>query len=238
VTEFPEDSPQAREGREAEDWLRRELAFLHGVERRVARRARVRAEVWRAGAVGLIFVMFASCWYLAALSSSGETGTACPVSSSSVDVDSTAPAGGSDGAAGPYGAAGSGRTASDGSAQAQGKQQVQTQSRGGAAVYAAAEPGAAAPASGTGADAAKPGEVTATGAAADPAASAPGTPTGPGTAKPAPARGPHPHPHPRPGGIPRRKAVKPQGAGGAASADPVKPAVAHPADGSSSACGV
>lgn len=76
--EFPEDSPRAREDREAEAWLRRELEFLHGVERRILRRSRVRDEAWRAAAVGFILAMFACCWYLAALGSSGSGGSACP----------------------------------------------------------------------------------------------------------------------------------------------------------------
>lgn len=75
--EFPEDSPRAREDQEAEDWLRRELDFLRGAERRILRRARMREEAWRAAAVAFILAIFACCWYLAALGS--ESGrSACP----------------------------------------------------------------------------------------------------------------------------------------------------------------
>jgi hypothetical protein len=89
--EFPEDphgdarSPDARppqaQDQEAEAWLRRELAFLYGVERRILRRTRMRREAWRAAAVALILAVFACCWYLAALSSDGSSGTACPAKS-------------------------------------------------------------------------------------------------------------------------------------------------------------
>jgi hypothetical protein len=54
---------------ETEAWLQRELAFLHGVERKILRRARIRKEAWRAAAVAAILAMFAACWYLAAVSS-------------------------------------------------------------------------------------------------------------------------------------------------------------------------
>ena len=91
--EFPEDprgeplspdahSPRAQE-HEAEAWLRRELAFLYGVERRILRRSRLRREAWRAAAVALILAVFACCWYLAALSSDGSSPTACPAKSAS-----------------------------------------------------------------------------------------------------------------------------------------------------------
>lgn len=100
--EFPEDprgdsrwdahSAQAHHGRahdgraqdgrapdgETEAWLRSELAFLHGVERRILRRSRLRKEAWRAAAVALIMAVFACCWYLAALSSDNSSSTACP----------------------------------------------------------------------------------------------------------------------------------------------------------------
>ena len=89
--EFPEDprgdarSPDAHASRagegEAEAWLRRELAFLAGVERRILRRARLRSEAWRAAAVALILAVFAACWYLAALGGEGSAGTACPAKS-------------------------------------------------------------------------------------------------------------------------------------------------------------
>ena len=90
--EFPEDprgeprseghhSPQAQD-REAEAWLRRELAFLHGVERRILRRSRMRREAWRAAAVALILAVFACCWYLAALSDTSSS-TACPAKGAS-----------------------------------------------------------------------------------------------------------------------------------------------------------
>lgn len=62
-------SRHSRAERETEAWLRRELAFLHGVERRILRRARIRKEAWRAAAVAAILAMFAACWYLAAVSS-------------------------------------------------------------------------------------------------------------------------------------------------------------------------
>jgi hypothetical protein len=80
--EFPEEprpardprSPEPRPARpsaehETEAWLRRELAFLHGVERKILRRGRIRKEAWRAAAVAAILAMFAACWYLAAVSS-------------------------------------------------------------------------------------------------------------------------------------------------------------------------
>ena len=86
--EYPEEprspdahgSPHSRPGHETEIWLRRELAFLYGVERRIRRRTRVRREAWRAAAVALILAIFAACWYLAALSSdsAASTGNACP----------------------------------------------------------------------------------------------------------------------------------------------------------------
>jgi hypothetical protein len=77
--EFPEEPRPGRDPRdhrspssgehETEVWLRRELAFLYGVERRILRRARIRREAWRAAAVTAILAMFAACWYLAAVSS-------------------------------------------------------------------------------------------------------------------------------------------------------------------------
>lgn len=87
MTEFPEDSPRAREDREAEDWLRGELEFLSGAEKRMLRRTRVREGAWRAVAVAFILAIFACCWYLAALSSSsGSTGSACPSVGSTAQV--------------------------------------------------------------------------------------------------------------------------------------------------------
>ena len=88
-------SPRAGADHEAEAWLRRELAFLHTVERRIVRRARWRREGWRAAAVALILAMFACCWYLAALSSDGASNGACPsngatTSSTQKAVSSTA----------------------------------------------------------------------------------------------------------------------------------------------------
>lgn len=62
-------SPRSRAEHEVEVWLRRELAFLYGVERKIVRRARIRKEAWRAAAVAAILAMFAACWYLAAVSS-------------------------------------------------------------------------------------------------------------------------------------------------------------------------
>jgi hypothetical protein len=101
--EFPEDprgdsrSPDAQppqaQDREAEAWLRRELAFLYGVERRILRRARVRREAWRAAAVALILAVFACCWYLAALSSEGSSGTACPAKSATANAAAKAGSG-------------------------------------------------------------------------------------------------------------------------------------------------
>jgi hypothetical protein len=96
--EFPEDprndshTPDAHSPRaedvEAEAWLRRELAFLYGVERRIQRRARLRREGWRAAAVALILAVFACCWYLAALSSEGATRDACPAKSATTSAGS------------------------------------------------------------------------------------------------------------------------------------------------------
>lgn len=93
--EFPEDqrsdprgeprAPDARPARaqdhETEAWLRRELAFLHGVERRILRRERMRREAWRAAAVALILAVFSCCWYLAALGGEGSAPAACPATS-------------------------------------------------------------------------------------------------------------------------------------------------------------
>jgi hypothetical protein len=89
VMEFPEEprvpdahrSPRSRSEHETEIWLRRELAFLYGVERRIKRRTRLRREAWRGAAVALILAMFAACWYLAAISSdsmASSSGKACP----------------------------------------------------------------------------------------------------------------------------------------------------------------
>jgi len=89
--EFPEEprtpdahrSPRSRSEHEVEIWLRRELAFLYGVERKIKRRTRFRREAWRAAAVALILAMFAACWYLAALSSDtvSSSSNACPAKS-------------------------------------------------------------------------------------------------------------------------------------------------------------
>jgi len=84
VTEFPDDSPRAREAREAEDWLRRELEFLRGAERRFLRRARLREEAWRAAAVAFILAIFALCWYLAALGTGAGAGAPCSATRSAV----------------------------------------------------------------------------------------------------------------------------------------------------------
>lgn len=96
-------SPRAGADHEAEAWLRRELAFLHGVERRIVRRARWRREGWRAAAVALILAMFACCWYLAALSSDGASNGACPgnraTTSSTRQAASSAGAGAASGSA-------------------------------------------------------------------------------------------------------------------------------------------
>jgi hypothetical protein len=62
-----------------EVWLRRELAFLYGVERRILRRARIRKEAWRAAAVAAILAMFAACWYLAAVSSNSLSSSSTKV---------------------------------------------------------------------------------------------------------------------------------------------------------------
>src|SRR6185312_4867704 len=87
VIEFPEEprasssSPSNGAGRaaypatEAELWLRRELAFLHRVERRILRRAHWRREAWRLAAVGSILAVFALCWYLAAAATGSTTGS-------------------------------------------------------------------------------------------------------------------------------------------------------------------
>ena len=277
MTEFPEDSPRAHENREAEDWLRRELAFLHGVERRVVRRTRLREEAWRAGAVALIFVMFASCWYLAALSSSGETGTACPVASADAAADSTVPASGSGGTADTGGTAGSGGAGTDASAQYRTAATVHTVAQPGAGSAGGTEPdlgvpaaGAAAPHSNTvkpggaprpdgaqsgveqsGAEQSGAGQsgveqsaVERSGAqqpgvlhsgASRPGSVRQGAAAHQDSAQRAGARGPG---HPRLGGTPRRKAVKPAGAGDGKPADPVKPAAAEPAEAASAACGV
>jgi hypothetical protein len=99
VMEFPEEprvpdahrSPRSRSEHETEIWLRRELAFLYGVERKIKRRTRFRREGWRAAAVALILAMFAACWYLAALSSdsvASSSSRACSVKSAAVAADS------------------------------------------------------------------------------------------------------------------------------------------------------
>jgi hypothetical protein len=89
--EYPEEPrspdgprfPRSRSEHEVEIWLRRELAFLYGVERKIKLRARCRREAWRAAAVALILAMFAACWYLAALSSDSvaSSSNACPAKS-------------------------------------------------------------------------------------------------------------------------------------------------------------
>lgn len=87
MIEFPEEprasssSPSNGAGRaadpatEAELWLRRELAFLHRVERRILRRAHWRREAWRLAAVGSILAVFALCWYLAAAATGSSAGS-------------------------------------------------------------------------------------------------------------------------------------------------------------------
>jgi hypothetical protein len=105
--EFPEEPRSARDPRipdahrpprsgaeyEVEIWLRRELAFLYGVERRIKRRTRLRREAWRAAAVALILAMFAACWYIAALSTESAAGTgtgnACASKAASTAAGST-----------------------------------------------------------------------------------------------------------------------------------------------------
>ena len=92
MIEFPEDwragaaSPEpngagawraAGATAEAEVWLRRELAFLHRVERRILRRERWRQEAWRGIVVACILAVFSLCWYLAAVSTDGSSGAAC-----------------------------------------------------------------------------------------------------------------------------------------------------------------
>lgn len=62
---------------ETEVWLRRELAFLHRVERRILRRERWRREAWRGIVVACILSIFALCWYLAALAT-GPAHHSCP----------------------------------------------------------------------------------------------------------------------------------------------------------------
>jgi len=89
VIEFPEEprasssssSPGAGRAAdpatEAELWLRRELAFLHRVERRILRRAHWRREAWRVVAVGSMLAVFALCWYLAAIATGGSAQGSC-----------------------------------------------------------------------------------------------------------------------------------------------------------------
>jgi hypothetical protein len=99
VMEFPEEprvpdahgSPRSRSEHETEVWLRRELAFLYGVERRIRRRTRLRREAWRGAAVALILAMFAACWYLAAISSdsiASNSGRACPAATATAVLGS------------------------------------------------------------------------------------------------------------------------------------------------------
>ena len=81
---------------ETEAWLRRELAFLHGVERKIVRRARIRKEAWRAAAVAAILAMFAACWYLAAVSSNSlSSSNACATKSATTSSASAHLTGGS-----------------------------------------------------------------------------------------------------------------------------------------------
>ncbi|WP_034268983.1 hypothetical protein [Actinospica robiniae] len=111
MIEFPEEPRASSSGShgsgraaqpatEAELWLRRELAFLHRVERRILRRAHWRREAWRLVAVGSILAVFALCWYLAAAATGSPTNSACPskaattaAAHSSTDQGSTHPSG-------------------------------------------------------------------------------------------------------------------------------------------------
>ncbi|MBR7829451.1 hypothetical protein KDK95_24305 [Actinospica sp. MGRD01-02] len=118
VMDFPEEPRPARDPRtpdshgprpprgehETEAWLRRELAFLYGVERKILRRTRIRKEAWRAAAVAAILAMFAACWYLAAVSSNSlsSSSDACATktaTSSSASSQSSHLTGGSSAAA-------------------------------------------------------------------------------------------------------------------------------------------
>ena len=130
--EYPEDprppgeprtpdahSPEARADREAEEWLRRELAFLQGVERRILRRSRMRHEAWRAAAVALILAIFACCWYLAALGSDHASSTACPSGSPTAAAGSGSAGSGSAGSS-SVGAARSGSSGAHAGAVADG----------------------------------------------------------------------------------------------------------------------
>lgn len=89
MIEFPEEPRASSSGpngagraadpaTEAELWLRRELAFLHRVERRILRRAHWRREAWRLVAVGSILAVFALCWYLAAAATGSPANGSCP----------------------------------------------------------------------------------------------------------------------------------------------------------------
>lgn len=82
---------------ETEAWLRRELAFLYGVERKILRRTRIRKEAWRAAAVAAILAMFAACWYLAAVSSNSlsSSSNACATKSATTSSASAHLTGGS-----------------------------------------------------------------------------------------------------------------------------------------------
>ncbi|MBR7834129.1 hypothetical protein KDL01_12705 [Actinospica durhamensis] len=123
VIEFPEDwragssSPEpggqpggwraAGATAEAEVWLRRELAFLHRVERRILRRERWRREAWRGVVVACILAVFSLCWYLAAVSTDGSSSASC--SGKATTTASTAQ--GSTGKSGSTGTTGSTGTA-------------------------------------------------------------------------------------------------------------------------------
>lgn len=96
MMEYPEDPRSAREpsgpeppsppnypegtrpAGEAEAWLRRELSFLHAIERRILRRERWCREAWRVATVAFILAAFACCWYLAALGSDDAMNGGCP----------------------------------------------------------------------------------------------------------------------------------------------------------------
>jgi hypothetical protein len=88
-------APHPRAEHETEAWLRRELAFLHGVERKVLRRSKIRKEAWRAAAVAAILAMFAACWYLAAVSSNSLSSSSACAKSSTTASSSAHSTGGS-----------------------------------------------------------------------------------------------------------------------------------------------
>lgn len=118
MIEFPEEPRASSSGpngagraaepaTEAELWLRRELAFLQRVERRILRRAHWRREAWRLVAVGSILAVFALCWYLAAAATGSPANNACPSKSSTTAAASAKGATGATGATGGAGDQGS-----------------------------------------------------------------------------------------------------------------------------------